>query len=140
MPLQFTIPRRRPVVKSGIDRGPRLEWPRHEKWTRGFSCSVPGCECRPVRFHHLRNAANSSKGKKPHSAFSIPLCDEHHEEWHRGDKTFIAKHRIQPYRLAAWFLRNSPDVAMRASFYELPADVQRPLLEAAGRERRGERE
>lgn len=125
-------PKRQKRQRYGIDRGPRLVWPHHERWTRGFNCSVPGCPCRPVRFHHLRNAANSSKGNKPHSAFGIPLCDAHHEEWHlKGEKTFVAEHKIKPYALANWFLHNSPDTAMRESFHELPEHVKRPLLEAA---------
>lgn len=124
-------PKRQKRERYGIERGPKLEWPHHERWTRGFNCSVNGCANRPVRCHHLRNAANSSAGKKPHSAFVIPLCDEHHERCHKGEKTFAREHGLNLYAIAGWHMRNSPDLAMRESFRQLPDPVQRPLLEAA---------
>lgn len=130
-PPVMIFPQRRKRDRYGIDRGPRLVWPHHEKWVRGFGCSVPGCKCTPIRCHHLRNAANSSTSKKPHSAFVISLCDAHHDECHKGEKTFAEKYGLSLYAIAGRLLRHSPDRAMRESFHELPAHVQRPLLEAA---------
>ena len=110
---------------------------RHRKWVKGFGCAVAGawltnCECGGgMEFAHIRNAANSGKSTKPHDAFGYGLCSTHHAEEHRGAETFARKYGIDPYKLAAWFLRNSPDRAMRESFYQLPGHVQRTLLEAA---------
>lgn len=112
-------------------RGPKLSWPRHERWVRGHECSVPGCRGTPVVFAHVRDAANAGTSIKPHSAFGRPLCNEHHLEEHAGVETFDRKYGIDRYRQAAWFYRRSPDAAMRESFLELAEHVKRPLLEAA---------
>jgi len=117
--------------KMGVRDVVRLVWTKHQAFVRRHACSVPGCTNRPIEFAHVRNAANSGASIKPHDAFGIPLCSGHHEEAHRGEKTFCRKYGIDPYKIAAWFLRNSPDLAMRESFAELPAHVKRRLLEAA---------
>ena len=125
------IPQRRKPPKMGVRVQIDKVFMRHRKWVKGFGCAVPGCKCSDIEFAHIRNAANSGKGNKPHDGFGYGLCGCHHAEEHHGSETFARKYGIKPYALAAWFLRHSPDIAMRESFYQLPDHVQRPLLEAA---------
>ncbi len=116
------LPARRKAPRSGIMRGPRRVWPRHEKFVRGHICCVPGCQGDPIVFAHIRSAANSGKALKPASWYGISLCDGHHKEQHRGDKTFSAKYGIDVWQLAAEFARRSPDLAMRAAMREAGHD------------------
>lgn len=116
MSLQYTLPRRRKVVKSGIARGPRREWPRHRAFVRSHHCCVPGCEGGPIEFAHIRSAANSGTGIKPHDAFGVSCCRSHHAEQHRiGQPAFERKYGIDLGAIAAAFVKASPDVAMRES-------------------------
>lgn len=124
MALQFSLPRRRKAVKSGILRGPRRHWPRHEAFVRRHQCCVPGCEAGPVVFAHVRSAANSGTSLKPHSAFGISLCDNHHREQHQvGQPQFERTHGIDMGALAAAFVKASPDIAMRESLKLVPQTV-----------------
>ena len=127
----LVIPKRRKRPKMGVRIQVDKIFMRHRKYVKGFGCAVPGCACPDIEFAHIRNAANSGKGNKPHDSFGYGLCGPHHAEEHHGAETFAKKYNINPYRLAAWFLRNSPDQEMRESFHQLPGHVQRPLLEAA---------
>ena len=116
MPLQFSLPKRRPVVKGGILRGPRRHWPRHEAFVRRHQCCVPGCEGDPIVFAHIRSAANAGTSLKPHSAFGISLCDDHHREQHQiGQPAFERKYGIDMRALAAAFVKALPDQAMKES-------------------------
>ncbi len=125
-------PRRVKRPKMGVRIQIDKIFMRHRKWVKGFGCSVPGCKCTDIEFAHIRNAANSGKGNKPHDSFGRPLCGAlHHVEEHKiGADSFDRKHAIDRYAQAAWFLRNTPDRALRDSFAELPDHVKRPLLEA----------
>jgi hypothetical protein len=109
------LPARRKQPKFGTVRAPRRHWPRHEKWVRGFDCSVPGCGCAPIEFAHLRlGAKDNGIGIKPPSWFGISLCVEHHREAHRiGEMSFQRRHGIDWLKLASEFARRSPDVEMR---------------------------
>lgn len=110
------LPARRKPLRSGIRREPKRKWPRHEKWVRGHTCSVPDCTGTPIEFAHVRSAANAGTGLKPHSAFGVSLCFAHHREQHNdGVETFQRRHKIDLFALAAAFVRASPDVEMRAS-------------------------
>lgn len=112
----MSLPPRRKPPKSGIPRGPKRHWPRHEKWVRGHACSVPGCIGSPIEFAHVRSAANAGTGIKPHSAFGVSLCFAHHREQHEdGVATFERRHGIDLKAIAAEFVRRSPDAEMRAS-------------------------
>lgn len=115
------LPKKRKRERSGIERGPRRNWPKHERWVRSHSCSVPGCEDHPIEFMHLRSAANSGTGLKPHSAHGISGCWRHHQEAHRiGHETFARKYGIDLWALAAEFAQKSPDIEMRMSLRENP--------------------
>ncbi len=110
------LPPKRKRPRSGIERAAPRHWPRHEKFVRGHSCCVPGCQNTPIQFMHLRNAANSGEGLKPHSRFGISGCWEHHAEAHQiGHDTFAKKYGIDLWEIAAAFVRASPDRAMKES-------------------------
>lgn len=117
MALQHSLPRRRKVTKSGIERGPKREWPRHRAFVRRFGCSVPLCDTgAPIEFAHIRSAANAGTGLKPHDAFGVSLCSEHHREQHQiGQAEFERRYQIDLGKLAAEFVRASPDTAMKES-------------------------
>ncbi len=126
MPLT-RLPSRRKRPKSGIERGPQRVWPKHERWVRSFSCIVPGCQNTPIEFMHVRSAANSGTGLKPHSAFGVCGCREHHAEQHQiGQRAFEAKYSIDLMALALEFMRRSPDSAMRESLKLTDAQPQKP--------------
>lgn len=119
MPLAFSLPRRRKVNKSGIERAPKRQWPRHEAFVRRHSCVVPGCENQDIEFMHLRSAANAGTGLKPHSRFGVSGCREHHAEAHRiGHDSFARKYGIDLWAIAAAFVKASPDVAMKEAIRE----------------------
>lgn len=123
MSLQFTLPRRRKVTKSGILRGPRREWPRHRKFVRSHECCVPGCAAGPIEFAHIRTAATAGAGIKSHDAFGVSLCFAHHREQHDiGAETFQRRHGIDMKALARAFVKHSPDVEMRASLKLVSAE------------------
>lgn len=111
------LPSKRLRPKSGIERGPRREWPRHRKFVRSFGCSVPLCESPSrIEFAHVRSAANSGTAIKPCDSFGISLCADHHREQHRiGQPAFERKYGIDVNAIAAEFTRVSPDIAMRES-------------------------
>lgn len=110
------LPKRRPPTRSGIQRAPERVWPRHRKWVRSHGCCVPGCEDGPIEFAHVRSAANSGTGLRPHDAFAISLCRAHHAEQHRiGVKSFEDKYNLDMGLAAIEFTRKSPDRAMRES-------------------------
>ena len=120
MALQYSLPRRRKVVKSGI-REVRREFPRHRKFVRSFGCCVSGCEDGPIEFAHVRSAANSGTSLRPHDAFAISLCTSHHREQHNiGQPAFERKYGLDMSALAASFVKASPDSAMRESLKLVP--------------------
>lgn len=110
------LPAKRKPQKSGILRAPKRKYPRHESFVRRHQCCVPGCEQGPIVFAHVRSAANSGTGLKPHSASGVSLCDAHHREQHQiGQPAFERTHKIDLAALAAEFTRHSPDTAMKAA-------------------------
>lgn len=54
MNLTRLLPKRRPVVKSGIQRGERRVWPRHRRFVKSHCCVVPGCDAQDVDFAHIK--------------------------------------------------------------------------------------
>lgn len=113
------LPARRKPFRSNILRGPRRIWQRHRKFVRSFQCCVPGCEQGPIEFAHVRTAANAGKSLKPHDAFAVALCSEHHRLSHSiGDRSFERRFGIDLMKLAAEFARRSPDLKMKESMKE----------------------
>ncbi len=110
----MVLPPRRKPKPSGIERGPRREWPRHRKWLRGFACCVPGCIDRDTEVAHIRSAANAGTGLKPADWSALPYCRAHHAESHRiGQDSFDSKYRLDSAALARQFAAQSPDKDMR---------------------------
>ena len=110
------LPDKRKRPKMAVRPAEQKVWPRHRRWVRSHGCCVPGCIARRVEFAHLRSAANAGTGQKPHDAFGISLCRDHHDEQHRlGTAAFAVKYHIDPWALAAEFVRRSPDREMRTS-------------------------
>jgi hypothetical protein len=110
------LPRRLKRPKLNVQAPLRKIWPRHRRWVRSHSCCVPDCAVFQVEFAHLRSAANSGTGLKPHDIFGVSLCCAHHDEQHwLGVDAFDRKHGIDLWALAAEFARRSPDTEMRAT-------------------------
>jgi hypothetical protein len=128
------LPKKRVRERSGIERAPKREWPRHRKFVRSHGCCVPGCQDYPIEFHHLRSAANSGVSQKPHDAFGVSLCAAHHVEYHqRGGESFERKYSIDLAMLAAEFVRRSPDRVMKESLEPGKPNPQREEGRDAGR-------
>lgn len=108
------LPTRRKPARSNIERAPPRKYPRHERWVRSHSCSVPGCSGSPIEFAHIRSAANSGMGIKP-AGVGISLCSDHHREQHSiGQRAFEKLHNMDLLALASEFIRQSPDTAIRS--------------------------
>lgn len=123
-------PRKVKRPKMGVRLVVRTEFKRHEAYVRTYGCSVSGCDKRPIHFHHLRSTTNAGMSAKPHSGFGIGYCWEHHEEAEsKGDDHMEREHGVKRWDLAAWFVKHSPDRAMRESFDQLPPQEQGLLFE-----------
>ena len=121
-------PRKLKRPKMGVREPEQKIFPRHRRYVRSFGCCVPECVEQPIDFAHLRNAANAGKGEKPHDAFGISLCREHHSWQHaHGQDSFEVRFGISMWGWAGWFVRNSPDMAMRESFNALPEHLKQRI-------------
>ena len=119
------LPPKRQRQRSGIPRVPEKMWPRHERFVRSHHCSVLGCRCGPIRFAHIRSAANSGMGSRPNASYGIALCDMHHLEQHDiGQPAFERKYGLDLFALAAEFVRRSPDTAMKEALARLWEDCR----------------
>lgn len=117
------LPQRKPKVRSGIERAPRREWPKHRQWLRGFQCVVPGCDNRQIECCHVRITdgpdTGAGIGQKPHDAFTVPMCSQHHDQSHNvGTATFERMYRVNLLALAREFASRSPDIAMKEAMKE----------------------
>jgi len=119
----MTLPPKLPRSRMAVLQPVQTIWPRHRRWVKSHGCCVPGCLASRVDFAHLRSAANAGKSQKPHDAFGISLCRQHHDEQHRrGTEAFGRHYGIDLWSLAAEFARRSPDRAMRASLKLVSAE------------------
>lgn len=108
------LPARKQRVRSGIERVAQREFPRHRRWVRSHGCCVPGCASREIEFAHMRSAANSGIGYKPHDAFGVPLCRNHHRAAHDRTHDTLAKEAgVDLWALAMEFARRSPCAEVR---------------------------
>lgn len=118
------LPPKRQRERSGILREPRREWPRHRRFIRSFSCCVPGCAETPIQVAHIRSAANSGTGIKPHDSSAVPMCVAHHYRQHQiGQPAFEKTYGVNLAALATELMRKSPDKAMREA---MQAEVSQP--------------
>ena len=110
----MTLPPLRKRARSGIDRGPSREWPRHRAFIRKHACSVPMCEDGPIEVAHVRHASNAGTGLKPADWSAVSLCRTHHSEQHAiGVETFQKRYGLNLDKLAAEFASRSPDTLMK---------------------------
>lgn len=118
------LPARREKVRSGILRGPKLVWPRHDAFIRRHTCIVTLSklhdDCRgPICSCHYRTAANSGTAIKPASWWTWPGCDRHHTEQHTiGQDAFEKKYGLDLSELCREFARLSTDQAMKDAMRE----------------------
>lgn len=116
------LPAKRKRPKMGVDKGIKRDWPGHEKFIRSLECCVRGCPNQSV-FAHQRTAANSGKDIKPFAWFGVPLCHDHHEEQHRGVKTFERKYGLALMTIARALALKSPDVKMKEAMRSLESEA-----------------
>lgn len=113
------LPQRKPKIRSGIERAPRREWPRHRAFVRSHGCCVPGCPNLDIECAHVRVGGNAGTGIKPADWQCLSLCSAHHREQHQlGHAAFDRRHGIDSVKLAAEFARVSPDIAMKEAMKE----------------------
>ena len=86
----------------------RLRSTAHRDWVRKHQCCVSGCTKMPIEVAHINRAAHRGMGQKASDGFCVSLCQEHHSESHRGEKTFEATHGLDLMALAKAFYRASP--------------------------------
>ena len=123
VPRVTTLPRKRKPPKMGVQIPLKRIWPRHRRWVRAHGCCVPDCCGSEIEFAHLRCAANAGTAQKPHDAYGVSLCRDHHREQHSiGTARFSRNYQIDLWGLASEFARLSPDREMRASLQEFPID------------------
>lgn len=105
-----------PRRKKPRSNRPQTVFPAHRRWVKSHGCSVKGCNGAPIEFAHVRSAANSGTGLKPHDCFGISLCARCHNLQHRmGQPDFQRVYGIDMMAMAREFRRRSPDKAMRES-------------------------
>ena len=115
----MTLPAKRIRPKSGISRGPKREWVRHRRFVRSLACCIPNCITEPVEFCHIRTAANSGTGLKPFDWHAVGMCRIHHQASHdMGIETFQKRYGVDLEKLAAEYVKASPDLAMKEAMRE----------------------
>lgn len=97
------IPKARPKPQKSVYRERSV--PAFRRWIKTLQCSVKGCPNADIDPAHVRcglphGAQKGGTGIKPHDAWIIPLCREHHDEQHAGELTFAIKSQIDPVALA----------------------------------------
>jgi hypothetical protein len=110
------LPARRKPQRSGIERAPRREWPKHEQFVRRHCCCVENAECEGrIEFAHVRQDHLAGVGQKPFSWAGISLCHQHHINVQHtiGHTAFDKRYGIDSTKLAAEFAARSPDTEMR---------------------------
>jgi len=101
-----TRPRRRNSSRAAETRS----YPAHLQWLRGRPCAVErsgNCGGR-MEAAHVDHAGGKGVGLKVADSKAVPLCAEHHAEYHRGARTFQATHGIDLVAAAARYAAASP--------------------------------
>ena len=70
--------------------------PVYRAWIRTLACVVPRCRSRDIHCAHVR-----VKRYGPDVGNCVPLCARHHDEQHKGIKTFQRKYGLNLAELAA---------------------------------------
>lgn len=122
--VSYPLPPRKKRIRSGILRAPRRNWPQHRRFVRSHHCVVPGCQATEIQCCHVRSAANSGTGLRPHDQYTFPGCHNHHAEQHQvGQGTFEDRHGLDLFAIAAELVRRSPDHDMRLSLRLYPMET-----------------
>lgn len=107
-----TRPRRKPSGKADEAR----RFPSHLQWLRGRPCAVErsgGCTGK-IEAAHVDHAGGKGVSLKVADYHAVPLCSGHHQQLHRGARTFEATHAIDLVAAAAAFAGLSPHRAQWA--------------------------
>jgi hypothetical protein len=84
----------------------------HRDWikTHWCQCGERGLEpCSgDVVASHIRIGTDGGTGFKPSDWWTLPLCDSHHKELHRGERSFYERYGIDPHALARLYWKHSP--------------------------------
>jgi hypothetical protein len=109
------LPQKRQPQRSGIERAPKREWPRHRKFVRSHECCVKnGMCCGPIEAAHVRVGTDGGISQKPSDWWLVSLCHSHHAQQHViGEASFEKTHGIDMKKLAAEFAKASPDTKMK---------------------------
>jgi hypothetical protein len=86
----------------------RLRSPAHLAWIRTQPCCVAGCRNTRIHAHHVRTGQTGGLGLKPSDLTAVPLCAIHHDEVHRGARTFERVHGLDLRELARSYADASP--------------------------------
>lgn len=124
------LPKRRERPRSGIERAPQREWPRHRKFIRSLECvcarinvhqGMGGVECSGrIECCHLRLGSHAPMGAKPHDWLTFPACEAHHRNSHViGEYSFQKIYRLDLRAIALGLARRSPDLEMRKALREI---------------------
>ena len=106
----MTLPPRLParIDRRALLGKPKLRSKAHRDWVRSHQCCVPGCTGMPIEVAHINSAATRGIGMKSSDALTVSLCRNHHQESHRGEKSFEEKHDLSLVALAKQFYLMSP--------------------------------
>lgn len=115
----MNLPAKRKPVKSGIERVPSGDFPRHRKFVRSRVCVVPGCEHENIECCHIRLGSHAGLSQKPDDFWTFPGCATHHREQHSiGETSFAKKYGLDLRKIARALVMASPDVSCREAFLE----------------------
>lgn len=81
----------------------------HKQWIRGRRCLTEGQGCGgKIECAHVDHAGGKGMSLKVSDFASVPLCENHHREYHRGARTFEAAHSVDMVAAAAAYAAKSP--------------------------------
>jgi hypothetical protein len=114
----MALPARRDRVRSGIERAPPREWPRHRRFVRKHCCIIEGrnghvCEG-PIVFAHVRHETDGGGSLLPSDWWGNSMCNAAHCLQHQiGEPAFERRFGIVLKKQAMEFARASTDTAMK---------------------------
>lgn len=110
------IPKVRPKPMKSVYRERSV--PAFRRWIKTLQCSVKGCPKSEIDPAHVRvdlppSAHKGGAALKPHDSWIIPLCRDHHNEQHEGERSFAERHKLDPVNLSqelwnAWLKTTEP--------------------------------
>ena len=106
----MTLPPRLParIDRRALLGKPKLRSKAHRDWVRSHQCCVPGCTGMPIEVAHINSAATRGIGMKSSDALTVSLCRNHHQESHKGEKSFESTYGIDLEQLARLLFKKSP--------------------------------